>query len=120
MLHDAALPSYTTAGRHRRQVGPGRIRLDLRPAWGDTGGLGAVEVLVNGFPVTATEDQTVIQVPSGPMCVEVCPVDQPRSATTQVEFVLGDGELVDLSYTAAHLLLGAGRLRVEAVQHGFG
>ena len=76
-------------------------------------------MLVDGFPVTATGTETVIQVPSGPLCIEVCPADQPRSTTAQVELVLGEGELVSLSWTAPHLGLGTGRLRVESVQHGF-
>ena len=118
MRYDSTLPNYTTAGRHRRAVGPGRIRIDLGPSWGHRD-LGAVEVLVNGFAVTASGDEIVIQVPSGPMCVEVCPTDQPRSMTAQVEFVLGEDEQVYLSYTAAHLSQGTGRLRVDAVQHGF-
>ena len=116
--HDSTLPSYTTPGRHRREVRPGRIRLDLRPAWGEDTVV-AVQVLVNGYPVTTTEDETVIQVPSGPMCVEVCPVDEPRTTTAEITFVLGEDELLDLSWTAPLLGLGTGRLQVESVQHGF-
>ena len=73
-LPDAALPTYTIAGRHRREAAPAGSVSTCAPPGVARPGTGAVEVLVNGFPATATGTETAIQVPSGAAVRRACPV----------------------------------------------
>jgi len=107
MTVDAAQTSYTTAGRHRRDIGSGRIRLTARLD-ADAG----AQVLVNGYAVRPERDETVIVVPAGPMLVTVHDPGARAARPVEVEFVLGEGHTVDLVLTAPRMRLGSARLQV--------
>lgn len=102
--------SYTTAGRHRRDVAPGRIRLRV-PAL--RAGAPWPALLVNGWPVEVRATETVIQLPPGPVLLEVSrPGDAPARAV-RVELVLEEGADVDVRLVAPRLGPGPRRLLVS-------